>query len=293
MKINPLPIEFLGCKKTSWALLFNFARGILKFYTFTVMLGTSMEVHISPTIPKPLFFALLERLLQNGWQPTMTEEAHASIPSQDWKFYGIDPNMVLSRQIELAQAFISMRSDQIPEGVNGNNFLISLDKSIEKSQKNTVIFQIHDLLAYDTSLPLFETIHHWKDSIEVESDDQAYYWVSPRDVSDAIVTCLSIQSLPDIIEICGRRGWSIEDTQSEFSVLFSRWNQSKSGEIRHESLQNKELPLMIQAYTGTPPNRPNLEPLHEILLQKRQDGWRPYVPLRTMLMELIASIEKM
>jgi len=293
MKLNPLSIEFLGFKKSLRTLPFYFARGILKFYTFPVGIGTSMEVHISPTIPKPLLFALLERLMQNGWQPTMTEGAHASIPLQDWKFYGIAPNMVLSRHIELAQTVISTPSDQIPESEECKNFLISFDKSIEKLQKNTVIFQIHDLLAYDTSLPLCETIHHWKDGIEVESDDQAYYWVSPRDVSDAIVMCLSMQSLPDIIEICGRRGWSIEDTQSEFSVLFSRWNQSKSGEFRKESLQSIELPLMIQAYTGTPPNRPNLEPLHSLLLRKRQDGWRPYVPLRTMLMELIASIEKM
>ena len=36
--------------------------------------------------------------------------------------------------------------------------------------------------------------------------------------------------------------------------------------------------------------RPDLNPLHQILLDLTGDGWRPLIPLRTALMSLIAGI---
>ena len=36
--------------------------------------------------------------------------------------------------------------------------------------------------------------------------------------------------------------------------------------------------------------RPDLEPLHQILLDLTGDGWRPLIPFRTALMSLIAGL---
>jgi hypothetical protein len=37
-------------------------------------------------------------------------------------------------------------------------------------------------------------------------------------------------------------------------------------------------------------NRPDLAPLHDLLLDLTGDGWRPLVPFRTALMSLIAGL---
>ena len=42
--------------------------------------------------------------------------------------------------------------------------------------------------------------------------------------------------------------------------------------------------------TGLQNNRPDLEPLHELLLEITGDGWRPLIPLRTAMMALIADL---
>ena len=251
-----------------------------------------MEVYLSPMIPKPLFFALIEQILQSGWKPKTDKVAQSSISAQDWKFYGIDPKMVLSQQNEGSDFSIFMSNDRIPMDLKGKKFVITFDNSIEKL-RNCTIFHVHDLLSYDSTLHHSNVIDRWLQGQSFNEEVRTHYWVSPRDVSDAIVGCLRIEKLPNLIDICGRRGWTLEETRREFNLLFSRWQQSKTGDFSKESLFVKDLPIMIQPYAGEPPNRPNLEPLHALLLQNRVDGWRPFVPLRTMLMELIASIEKM
>ena len=93
------------------------------------------------------------------------------------------------------------------------------------------------------------------------------------------------------IEMCGRREWSSTDSQAEFEMLWQRTNQGLTGNFTAETLFGHEIAGMEAKPIGhIDAERPDLNPLHQILLDLTGDGWRPLIPLRTALMSLIAGI---
>ena len=93
------------------------------------------------------------------------------------------------------------------------------------------------------------------------------------------------------LHMCGRREWSYDDTKAEFEMLWKRTNQGQTGKFTADTLFGHEIagmepkPISTDSYS-----RPNLDPLHNELLQLTGDGWRPLIPLRTAIMTLIAGI---
>jgi hypothetical protein len=256
-----------------------------------------MDVFLSPRIPVPLYFSILERLLHKlECVVSTSEDVGDFIEDREWQSYGysihnvnqiVSPSdcdiaLVMSNEVDFAE-----RCPQI--------YAINTENSIENLHKGAVFFHIQDLLMYDKNVEISRDILSWVNGDVLKFDDTTRYWLSPRDASDAIVSCigLGIDQLPRHISVCGRRGWTMEQTYTEFKSLHHRWKQGKSGQFQSEDLSVNELPIRIQPFTGSMPSRPNLQPLHTLLLKVRSDGWRPYVPLRTMLMEVIASIEKL
>ena len=75
-------------------------------------------------------------------------------------------------------------------------------------------------------------------------------------------------------------------------MLQTRWKHGQSGLFNAGSLQSQSIPVSLEPFAGEVGHRPNLVPLHEMMLTQKEEGWRPYVPLRTMLMEVLSAIEK-
>ena len=117
------------------------------------------------------------------------------------------------------------------------------------------------------------------------------YWLSVIDAANAIAHLANTGSQYSGLNMCGRREWLCEDTQAEFKMLWDRTNQGQSGEFTAQTLFGHEIAGMeakpIQAEAST---RPDLQPLHNALLEITGDGWRSLIPLRTAIMTMIAGI---
>ena len=93
--------------------------------------------------------------------------------------------------------------------------------------------------------------------------------------------------------MCGRREWSSEDTKSEFDMLWQRTNQGISGNFTADVLFGHEIAGMdAKPIVDEVNQRPDLDPLHQLLLSLTGDGWRPLIPFRTALMTLIAGLQE-
>tara|TARA_B100000401_G_scaffold156857_1_gene104824 strand:- start:611 stop:1027 length:417 start_codon:yes stop_codon:yes gene_type:complete len=117
------------------------------------------------------------------------------------------------------------------------------------------------------------------------------YWLSVIDAANAIAHLANTGSHYSGLHMCGRREWFCGDTQAEFQMLWDRTSQGQSGEFTARTLFGHEIAGMeakpIQAETST---RPDLQPLHNALLEITGDGWRPLIPLRTAIMTAIAGM---
>ncbi len=74
-------------------------------------------------------------------------------------------------------------------------------------------------------------------------------------------------------------------------MLWQRTNQGISGDFTAETLFGHSIAGMdAKPVNEADGERPDLDPLHEILLGLTGDGWRPLIPFRTALMNLIAGL---
>ena len=126
--------------------------------------------------------------------------------------------------------------------------------------------------------------------------DVRHWWVSDIDVADAFVRILmSDEPFPSELKVSGRRAWEQSQTLEELSLLFARTMAGRTGDFGIEHLTAAPTPT-IEVKTLTAPStepmsveenaqlRPDLSPLHDVLVRVDGDGWRPLVPIRTALM---------
>lgn len=128
------------------------------------------------------------------------------------------------------------------------------------------------------------------------------WWVSEIDVADAMVRLLmGNHPLPQACEMSGRRAWSLNQTQEEFQMLYSRTMAGQSGQFGVQELTAAPTPhieLQSLAVSDNPPMsgvghqqlRPDLSAIHASLHAADGDGWRPLVPVRTSLMHCLAGL---
>ena len=118
------------------------------------------------------------------------------------------------------------------------------------------------------------------------------------DVADSIVRILvSEQPFPKIANISGRRAWSDDQTVEEMRILFSRTMAGKSGEFSAQHLTTPSSPKIevetLSEVSDEQFSRPDLESIHQVLVECDGDGWRPLMPIRSALMVfLIGAIEQ-
>ena len=149
--------------------------------------------------------------------------------------------------------------------------------------------KVHDLIPLRADKWLAPEIVSWSNGEDIECGSR--YWMSVIDAANAIAHIVKAELKIDRIEMCGRREWLAQDSKSEFEMLWQRTQQGVSGNFTAETLFGHEIagmeakPISIDSET-----RPDLDPLHDLLLDLTGDGWRPLVPFRTALMSLIAGL---
>lgn len=164
--------------------------------------------------------------------------------------------------------------------------------SFDGSRADLVIGEnliVHDLIPTRNDRWMPDEFKSW--SAGKEYAGRPRYWLSVIDAANAIAHLANAGSQYSELHMCGRREWLCEDTQAEFQMLWDRTTQGQSGEFTAQTLFGHEIAGMeakpIQAETST---RPDLQPLHNALLEITGDGWRPLIPLRTAIMTIIADI---
>ena len=170
----------------------------------------------------------------------------------------------------------------------GSGFSISFDGS----DADIVIGKdliIYDLLPNRDDRWLSPEIRKWISGNSCEA--QSRFWLSVIDAANAISHIAKAELKVEGIHMCGRREWSSKDSRAEFDMLWQRTNQGITGNFTTETLFGHDIAGMeAKPITHVDAKRPDLDPLHDILLQLTGDGWRPLIPLRTALMTLIAGI---
>jgi len=170
----------------------------------------------------------------------------------------------------------------------GSGFSISFDGS----DADIVIGKdliIHDILPTRDDRWLCPEIRNW--IAGNKEDTEPRFWLSVIDAANAISHIAKAELKLDGIHMSGRREWSSIDSRAEFDMLWQRTKQGVTGEFTSETLFGHEIAGMVaKPITQVGAQRPDLEPLHEVLLQLTGDGWRPLVPFRTALMTLIAGL---
>ena len=171
----------------------------------------------------------------------------------------------------------------------GSGFSISFDASDAASVVGKDLI-IQDLLPSRADNWLAPELISWAKGEGIAGPPR--YWLSVIDAANAIAHILKSEMQLDNVHMCGRREWSSEDTKAEFEMLWQRTNQGITGNFTAETLFGHAIAGMeAKPIAEGGSLRPNLEPLHELLLEITGDGWRPLIPLRTALMTLIAGLQ--
>ncbi len=170
----------------------------------------------------------------------------------------------------------------------GDGYSISFDGS----KADLVIGEnliIHDLIPTRYDRWLSDEFKSW--STGKEYIGKPRYWLSVIDAANAIAHLANSGNHYSNLHMCGRREWFTEDTQAEFEMLWERTSQGQSGEFTAQTLFGQEIAGMeakpIQEESSP---RPDLQPLHNALVEITGDGWRPLIPLRTAIMTMIAGM---
>ncbi|MGY8754872.1 MAG: hypothetical protein ACKVIR_04200 [Candidatus Poseidoniales archaeon] len=172
----------------------------------------------------------------------------------------------------------------------GEGFSISFDGSPADIVVGVDLI-IHDLLPSRADRWLAPEIQSWLNGEQIDAGPR--YWLCVLDAAEAITHILKFRKKVGSIHMCGRREWLSEDTFTEFKLLLQRTQQGQSGQFTKETLFNHSLSGMnVKPIIEKDNQRPDLEPLHNLLLELTGDGWRPLIPFRTGLMNLIAGLRQ-
>ena len=122
--------------------------------------------------------------------------------------------------------------------------------------------------------------------------DEKHWWVSQQDVAAGLFRLIDYtRPLPQLIHICGRRGWTNQETFEQLELLYNRTIAGSSGQFQTSHLESKPVihPTVAKVSQITPSTRPDLSIINEVLIDVDGEGWRPLTPLRTSLMHYLAT----
>lgn len=189
-----------------------------------------------------------------------------------------------------------------PQGTHIKLRLLGPHEPDQTSTGNTgtVTVAIHHLLSGHPSTPYSDILRAWRDETEQreqppELEILGGHWVTLHDAARAVLRIGNKVSVGEgTIHICGRRWWSAKDTWQELSMLSSRNAAGLYGTFTTGHLASGvTVPVTVTEVTQRerqPPARPDLGPLHRLLIESTGEGWRPATPLRQGLMQALAEM---
>ena len=161
------------------------------------------------------------------------------------------------------------------------------------------IIYIHDLISFSeaesiTNEKLDELFDLCNSSSRDfnEPSEEKHWWVSQQDVAAGLLRLIDYtRPLPQLIHICGRRGWTNQETFEQLELLYNRTIAGSSGQFQTSHLESKPVihPTVAKVSQITPSTRPDLSIINELLIDVDGEGWRPLTPLRTSLMHYLAT----
>lgn len=176
--------------------------------------------------------------------------------------------------------------------------LVSREINADFERMNLKTIHLHDMIAYSTIADfnnnLDELLVHCKSNTQLDFplSGKKYWWVSQQDVAAGLVRLIdNVTVLPAKLDLCGRRGWTENETFQQLKMLYNRTIAGSSGQFQINHLEPKPVIEATLAIASgiTPSTRPDLSIINEILLQINGEGWRPLIPLRTSLMHYLAT----
>ena len=163
-----------------------------------------------------------------------------------------------------------------------------------ESEASCSHIRLHDVLPTGPNNglnhPFLEQLWNRKESLHQATG--MHYWVSESDVVEALVRiALHSPTLPETVDIAGRRGWSAQQTIDEFSMLWQRTQAGTKGTFTASLLDQPPSPKIsvVPIQDVVEHERPPLGALHDVLMQCDEQGWQPTSPLRTGLMLYLAG----
>ena len=134
------------------------------------------------------------------------------------------------------------------------------------------------------SSDLWPTLH-----LDVRARDG--WWVAEHDVVDALLALADAPFPTATMILSGRRLWETEELLREAAMLHRRWEAGLPGAFSAEVLAEPQRPpVQVRAATSEE-DEPDLAPLHDLMLTRRQEGWRPQMTVREALMHHLALLE--
>ena len=208
----------------------------------------------------------------------------------------VQPNDLILFVSGLEQQFDMNIAEGFPEDVQVINLI---PEDFEDSQLDfvTTNIVIKDMIldsksSYFQSESLASLYCQLETSDNTDNPPSCHWWVAQQDVIDALVCLFSLDcKLPQELNICGRKMWTLADTKDQLKMLYDRTIAGQTGNFNVLHLAAKSPNpngLIAIEEMSNNAQRPNLASLHELLLQSSCNGWRPQVPLRTALMKYIA-----
>ena len=178
--------------------------------------------------------------------------------------------------------------------------LVNGESTVQTDNDRVKVIYVHDLISYSTisnlrneSLDKLLNLCQHSDSNPKFQSNTKYWWVSQQDVAACLARLVDkLDLLSPTSSICGRRGWSEQETFNQLELLYHRTIAGSSGKFQPTHLASKPViePTPVKVSQITPSSRPDLSNINRALHELDGEGWRPLMPLRTSLMHYIAAV---
>ena len=171
-------------------------------------------------------------------------------------------------------------------------------QQLYQPENSIKLLHVHDMIHYsaakhhNTKLDAFLKLCQGSEPVVAENQLEKHWWVSQQDVAACLIKLIdNVEKLPSIMNICGRRGWTTQETLDQLQLLYQRTLAGASGRFDADDLAAKPLisPLLQSGKMSTESPRPDLSVIDDVMQAVDGQRWRPLIPLRTSLMHYLAT----
>ena len=213
-----------------------------------------------------------------------------------------DAELVSHHDIVLYFQFSSGGSSVVEEINFGCDVILITDKLVETehSSDDVKVIQLQDMISYSSieSISNEQLDHYLQGCLSNKGyskfTSEKFWWVSQQDVAACLEKLVANElDIPNQLFLCGRRGWTGQDTFQQLEMLYQRTKAGASGRFETNHLAPKPVinPVLQDVSSVKQAMRPDLSAINEALVAIDGEGWRPITPLRTSLMHYLAAKE--